>query len=258
MSEASTARKMGLAALMLSAGILLSRLLGYLREAIIAYQQGAGMETDAYNAAFLLPDLMNYFLAGGTLSITFIPLFSSFVAKDREADGWRLFSTIATVMGGILLAGIVLAEVFAPTLVPLLFPGFDGEATARTVELTRIVLPCQLFHYLGGLVLATLMAKGRFAAATLAPLVYNGCIVVFGLALGPSMGMAGFAVGALVGSVLGPFGLSLFLARDIIRFRPSLAVRNASFAKYVLLTLPLMIGVSLMTVDEWLNLTIKV
>ena len=68
-------KRIGLAAVILSMGILCSRLLGYVREAVIAYQAGAGADTDAYNAAFMLPDLMNHFLAGGTLSITFIPLF---------------------------------------------------------------------------------------------------------------------------------------------------------------------------------------
>lgn len=244
---------MGLAALMLSVGILLSRVLGYLRDAVIAYQQGAGAETDAYNAAFMLPDLMNYFLAGGTLSITFIPLFNHYLAKDDEAGGWRLFSVIATVMGLVLVVGIVAAELFTETLVDWLFPGFAGETRRLTVEMTRIVLPCQLFHYLGGLILATLMAHGRFAAATLAPLVYNGAIVVCGLILGPSMGMHGFAVGALVGAVLGPFGLSLWLARRMVRYRPTLAVRSEGFRRYILLSVPLMLGVSLLTVDEWLG-----
>ena len=238
---------------MLSAGILLSRLLGYLREAVIAYQQGAGVETDAYNAAFLIPDLMNYFLAGGTLSITFIPLFSAYLARDDEAGGWRLFSTIATIMGGLLLAGVVVAEVFAGQLVGVFFPGFSGGAASLTTEMTRIVLPCQLFHYLGGLLLAVQMAHGRFRAATLAPLVYNASIIVFGLAFGPWMGMKGFAIGALVGAVLGPFGLSLFFIRDRIRFKVRLGWRDEGFRKYILLSLPLMLGVSLMTVDEWLG-----
>jgi len=244
-------KRVGIAALMLSVGILVSRVLGYVREAVIAYQQGAGVATDAYNAAFLLPDLMNYFLAGGTLSITFIPLFGACLAQDRESVGWKLFSTIATVMGGVLLAGIVVAEVFTEYFIHLLFPDFGPAATQLTVEMTRIVLPCQFFHYIGGLILATLMAQGRFAAATLAPLVYNGSIIFFGLLLGSSMGMAGFAVGALIGAVIGPFGLSLYLARDRLQYRPHFAWREVEFRRYVLLTIPLMLGVSLVTLDEW-------
>ncbi len=252
-NDAFGAQRMGLAAAMLSVGILLSRLLGYVREAVIAYQQGAGAATDAYNAAFLLPDLMNYFLAGGTLSITFIPIFGAFLAQGREDEGWRLFSIIGTTMGLFLTAGIVVAEIFAESLVRWLFPGFGPESVALTVEMTRVVLPAQLFHYIGGLMLATLMAQGRFLAATFAPLVYNAGIIVFGLLLGPVMGMKAFAVGALVGAIAGPFGLSLYQARGIVRFRPLLSLSDPGFRRYLWLSVPLMLGVSLTTVDEWLG-----
>ena len=66
-------RGLGPIALLLAASVLLSRVLGYVREAVLAYQIGAGAEADAYRAAFMLPDLLNYFLAGGALSIAFIP-----------------------------------------------------------------------------------------------------------------------------------------------------------------------------------------
>jgi putative peptidoglycan lipid II flippase len=242
---------MGLAALMLSMGMLLSRVLGYLREAVIAYQQGASASTDAYNAAFLLPDLMNYFLAGGALSITFIPLFGAYLAQQREQDGWRLFSIIASIMGTVLVLGTVLAELFTEQLLSLLYPGFAPETLAQTVSMTRIVLPAQLFHYLGGLLIATLMARGRFLPATLAPLIYNLGIIVGGVLLGPWIGMHGFAVGALLGAILGPFAVPLWMTRRALHFRPCWDWRDASFLRYLWLSIPLMLGVSLTTVDEW-------
>ncbi len=75
---------MGRAALLMMASVFLSRLLGYARDAVIAYQQGASPETDAYFAAFTIPDFLNYLLAGGSLSITFIPIFSRYVAQGKE------------------------------------------------------------------------------------------------------------------------------------------------------------------------------
>ena len=90
----SVGQRMGIAAVILAVSVLLSRVLGFLREAVIAYTHGASAATDAYYAAFTLPDLMNYFLAGGTLSITFIPLFSSFVTRGDEEGGWKLFSRV--------------------------------------------------------------------------------------------------------------------------------------------------------------------
>lgn len=246
-------KRIGLAAVILSMGILCSRLLGYVREAVIAYQAGAGADTDAYNAAFMLPDLMNHFLAGGTLSITFIPLFAGYLAQNAPQKAERLFSLIATTMGGLLVAAIVGCFAFATPLAGLLFPGFDADQIAKTVEMTRIVLPGQFFHYLGGLMMAVLMARGQFLPSALAPLLYNLSIIVLGVVLGPYFGMKGFAIGALVGAALGPFLLPFVFLHKKLRYRLVWGFRDADFRKYLFLTLPLMLGVSLTTVDEWVG-----
>src|SRR5580658_6347261 len=103
---ASTAIVMG--------GILLSRVLGFFREWTVAHQVGSNAMTDAYYAAFTLPDFLNYLVAGASLSVTFIPVFTKYAAEGREDEGWHVFSTVMTFMG-LLLVGFVLAgEVFAP------------------------------------------------------------------------------------------------------------------------------------------------
>ncbi|MBO4351125.1 MAG: murein biosynthesis integral membrane protein MurJ [Proteobacteria bacterium] len=249
-------KRIGLAAFILSMGILCSRLLGFLREAVIAFQAGAGPETDAYNAAFLLPDLMNHFLAGGTLSITFIPLFAGYIAKKDPKKAERLFSIIATTMGTLVVLAIILCGIFTTPLAHLIFPGFDEGQITRTVEMTRIILPGQFFHYLGALMMAVLMAKGHFVPSAIAPLIYNICIIGFGLALGDSIGMKGFAIGALTGAFLGPFLLPLIFLRKKIQYKPIFGFTDKDFKKYILLTLPLMVGVSLTTVDDWLGKSI--
>ena len=96
---ASTAIVMG--------GILLSRILGFVREWMVAHQVGSNAETDAFYAAFTLPDFLNYLVAGASLSITFIPVFAKYAAEDREEEGWRVFSTVVTVMGLVLAALVV-------------------------------------------------------------------------------------------------------------------------------------------------------
>ncbi|MEO1273307.1 MAG: lipid II flippase MurJ, partial [Myxococcota bacterium] len=115
--------RLGLATLLMVGSVLLSRVVGFVREMIIAAQQGATGNTDAYFAAFTLPDVLNYILAGGTLSITFIPLFSDYLSRDDEPGGWRLFSTIATITGGLVLIAVVCGELFTEQLVPMLTPG---------------------------------------------------------------------------------------------------------------------------------------
>ena len=165
---------MGIAALILSLSAFLSRILGSLREVVISARHGASGMTDAYYAAFTLPELMNYFLAGGTLSITFIPLFSAYMTRDDEAGGWRLFSTLITTMGLILL-GFTLVGLWAtPWVVTRMFSGFDDPAQrALLIQMTRIVMPAQLAFYVGGLLQSTLFVRETFWPAAVAPLVYN-------------------------------------------------------------------------------------
>ncbi len=251
--KGSVGRSMGIAAVILSVSILLSRVLGFAREAVIAAAHGASQATDAYYAAFTLPDLMNYFLAGGTLSITFIPLFTSYVARGDEVGGWRLFSTVATTMGAALVFFTIVAELAAPWVVPLLVPGFDDpEQLALAIEMTRIVIPAQLCFYFGGLLQATLFTRKVFWPAAIAPLVYNLCIILFGIALDPVLGIRGFSIGVVVGALLGPLAIPLWAARREVRFKLRFAPRDPGFVHFLLLTLPLMLGVGLVTVDEWL------
>src|SRR3954470_18830480 len=94
------------ATVLLMAAVLLSRVIGYVREAYIAYAFGAGPQTDAYVAAFTLPDWLNYLVAGGTASITFISIYTRFLAEKREDEAQKTFSIIITVMTTVLVIGI--------------------------------------------------------------------------------------------------------------------------------------------------------
>lgn len=249
----SVGQRMGMAAIILAISIFLSRILGFLREAVIAYTHGAGTTTDAYYAAFQLPDLMNYFLAGGTLSITFIPLFSAYIARNDEEGAWRLFSTIATTMGLVLCVIAAVGWVIAPWFVPLFFPGFTDPAQIElAVAMTRIVIPAQLAFYFGGLIQGSLFVREVFWPSAVAPLVYNFCIIAGGVLLEPFVGIQGFAIGVVVGAILGPFLIPLWAARRDLKYRFRFAPLDRDFRAFVILTLPLMIGVSLVTVDEWL------
>lgn len=241
------------AALLLSLSSVLSRILGYFRDVVIAAKLGASAETDAYYAAFGLPDLLLYFLAGGALSIAFVPIFQRLKSQQGDEAAWRLFGNIASV-GGVVF-GVVLALAWwkAEALMSLLVPRFSPEQLALTASLTRIILPAPLFFFLGGLLSATEVAEGRFRSTALAPLLYNVCIIAGGLLLEPFLGVAGFSWGALAGAILGPFATNLAFAWRHIRLRPSLSLRAPSLRKYLWVALPLMVGVSLTTVDEWIG-----
>src|SRR4030067_814560 len=199
----SPSRQIRRAAAVMMASVFLSRILGYARDAGIAYRPGAPPETAASFAAFTIPDFLNYLLAGGALSITFIPIFARYLAEGREEDGYRSFSSIATRLGIAMLFFLIVGEFLAERLVLLIAPGFPPDQIHLAARLTRIVLPAQLFFYLGGLLMAVQYARDRFLLAAPAPIIYNAGIILGGLLLGRRIGMAGFAWGVLAGWVAG-------------------------------------------------------
>ena len=239
------------AALLLGASVLLSRILGYAREMVLAYRSGASAATDAFYAAFQLPDLLNYFLAGGALSIAFIPLYSRLRAQEGQAAADDLMASVLGTLGALAVLATAVLFWQAEALVALQFPRFDSETQALTVHLTRIVLPAQVFFIAGGIVQAVLLAQQRFLAAALAPLLYNGGIIAGGLFLAPAVGIEGFAWGALAGSIAGPFLAPVLLARGVFVLRARFAPFERRFLVYLTLAAPLMFGQTLLTLDEW-------
>ncbi|MCL1925749.1 MAG: murein biosynthesis integral membrane protein MurJ [Syntrophorhabdaceae bacterium] len=251
MPDSNTA-KIGRAAAVMMASVFLSRVLGYARDAVIAYQHGATPSTDAYFAAFTIPDLLNHLLAGGSLSITFIPIFSRYLAEGKEDEGFKAFSTIATVMGTAALLLIVFGELFAEEITGFIAPGFSPEQTILAARLTRIIMPAQIFFYLGGLLMAVQYAKKEFFLPALAPLIYNAGIIAGGLLGGRQHGMAGFAWGVVGGAFLGNFAIQLYGARRAgLVFQPRFDLSSPALREFIRLTIPIMLGFSLVMADEW-------
>jgi putative peptidoglycan lipid II flippase len=249
----STAKQIRVASIVMMASVFLSRILGYARDAVIAWGHGATGATDAYFAAFTIPDFLNYLLAGGSLSITFIPIFSRYLAEGREDEGYRAFSGIVTAMGVLMALFVVAGEIFAERLIPLIAPGFPPAQVETAARLTRIVLPAQTFFYFGGLLMAVQYSHKRFLVPALAPLVYNAGIIAGGLALGPRYGMDGFAWGVLGGSFAGNFALQAWgAARTGLRFSPRIDLSDPGFREFVRLSIPIMLGFSLTVVDDWM------
>ncbi|MBV9610136.1 MAG: murein biosynthesis integral membrane protein MurJ [Acidobacteria bacterium] len=241
------------ATLLLMTMVMLSRVIGYVREAYIAWAFGAGPQTDAYVAAFTLPDWLNYIVAGGTASITFLSIFTRYVSEKREADAQKAFSVVITVMTATLSAGILLVEIFTPQVERLIFPSFRPEQLQLCVYLTRILLPAQIFFYVGGVVTAVLLSKRLFLVPSLGPLLYNIFIILGGVALGPRMGIASLAVGAVAGGFIGPFLINAIGAAHAgVGYRASFDIKHPAFREWVKLSIPLMLGVSLVTADDWI------
>ncbi|MBT4088283.1 MAG: murein biosynthesis integral membrane protein MurJ, partial [Deltaproteobacteria bacterium] len=238
-------RKVGLASLIMMISIFLSRVIGLVREMIIAYIGGAGGEVDAYQVAFIFPEILNHILASGFLSITFIPIFSGYLVRNENEEGWRVFSLILTCFGTLLLILIAVAMVFTPELMTL--AGFrDQQLSDSAVRMTRIILPAQFFFFVGGILMAVQFAREKFLIPALAPLIYNFGIIAGGVILSPWLGMEGFSWGVLGGALIGNCLIQILGARGIgMRFKLSFQFSHPDLKKYVLLSLPLMLGLTM-------------
>jgi len=241
------------ATLVLMASTFLSRIIGLVRIKYIAWLFGRGMEADAFNAAFVLPDMISYFLVGGAASITFVTILTRYRETGREEEGKRSLSVILTTMYLVLGSAIVLAEILAPWYIHWWFDGFDPEKAALCVRLTRILLPAQLFFFAGGVFGAVLLVRKQFSVQAVAPLIYNLGTIVGGLLLVKRLGVSSLAIGTVAGALVGPFLLNAFFARRVgTRYRPILDWRDEGLREWVRLSLPLIVGVSLVTADSWI------
>ena len=241
------------ATLLLMSTITLSRVIGYIREAYIAYAFGAGQQTDAYVAAFTLPDWLNYIVAGGSAAITFISIYTRFVAEGRKDEAHKTFSIVITVMTTVLVIGTIIAEIFTPQFAGWMFHGFNPHQLELCIHLTRILLPAQIFFYVGGVVSAVLISDRLFLFPAFGPLLYNVFIIGGGVIGGRQFGITSLAYGALAGSIVGPFLINAIGAAQIgTGYRVSFDIKNPAFREWVRLSIPLMLGVSLVAADDWI------
>ncbi|MED5371261.1 MAG: murein biosynthesis integral membrane protein MurJ [Myxococcota bacterium] len=254
MSAVNEKRTIGIAAVIWGASMLLSRVVGVVREAVVGRVLGSGPEADIYQSAFYLPNFLGYLLAGGAVSMVFIPMYARYLREDDEAGGWRLFSTLATTLGTALAVLIPLFMLAVPALAAVVVPEFQGDKLDSWIRVTRIALPAQAFHVLGGLLSAVLQARDKHMLPAFANLGYAGGIILFGAVLGPSMGPEAFLWGVLVGSILGPFGLPLIgCLREGLKFRPRWDFTHPDLRRYLWLTFPIMLAFSVVFFDDILS-----
>lgn len=230
----------------LAISVFLSRVLGYVRDAIISSKFGMTNQSDAYIQSFFVPDLLYQLLAGGALSSAFIPVFTGYLARGEDEEAWKVFSVVATLMLPVVTAFVIAAELLAEPLSYIAAPGFSGDQLQLVARLTRIVLPAQICFFLGGLLMSTQNARNHFFGQAVGPLIYNIGIIVGGLLLANSVGIAGFSWGALVGAIIGNLLLQIVLVHRLgVRYRSSLDIRHPGVVKVGRLLLPVALGLSL-------------
>jgi putative peptidoglycan lipid II flippase len=189
--------------LIVMGGYLLSRLTGVLRDVIASYYFGTSAEAAAYRSAFTIVDLLYLVIIGGALGSSFIPVFIEVWERDGQARAWRVASAVVTWALLILAAASAALLVAAPWVVTLVYGGrgYDAATLELAAQLTRLFLLSPLLLGLGGLAMAALNARDRFALPALAPSVYN-LGIIGGALLAPWLGIWGMAWGVVVGALL--------------------------------------------------------
>lgn len=213
-------------ALTVGAWTLGSRLLGFLRDILIAGLLGAGPEADAFFVALRLPNLFRRLFGEGAFNAAFVPEYAGRLAHDGEAAAHRLAEDVAAVMTVWLFLLTVAGLLLMPFLLDLLAPGFRGDPAkfALTVRLSRITFPYLWLICLAALFAGVLNARGKFAAAAAAPILFNVCIIATLLilrasgqgvpeALAYGVALSGIVQFAMLGAALIRAGAPIRLAR---------------------------------------------
>jgi len=148
--EANLKKSITIASLIMMASVLLSRIMGMVREMVLAHLLGTNVEMDAYVASFIIPEFLNHFLAGGFLSITFIPIFQKYLHSNEREKSWKVFSNLISIGSIAFIVLILAAMVFTNQIIGLLGRHIsEGPQRELTVRLTRIIMPAQLLFYWG-------------------------------------------------------------------------------------------------------------
>jgi putative peptidoglycan lipid II flippase len=246
-------KSIAMAALVVSAGVLLSRMLGYVRTLLLAGMLGVGADTDLYAAAFTIPDILFFLMAGGYLSITLVPLLAGHVQSgDRRAAG-EVFTAVFRVVLGIMVVLTAILIAAAHPITAAVFPEITGDDLDRLVAMMRVTFASQVFFMAGTMFMAAQYAHRRFLIPTLAPLIYNVGIILGGVVGGwvgdPSP--EAFIWGGFAGAAIGNFAIQMWGARRSgVWFTGGTPLWSRAVPEYFTLAFPLMIGQSAVALDE--------
>ncbi len=180
---------------------LISRMLGFVRDAAIAGQFGASAITDAYWVAYTIPFFLQAIFGVAFVSVM-VPIFTSYIEADKREEGWKIASGIFNLTAITLVIITVLGYWGAPLLVKLTAPGFSEELAVLTTDLTRIMFPSIVFMGLGMLITGILNSFQIFALPAFAPGTANIIVILSVLFFGGLFGIEALAWGTLVGFVL--------------------------------------------------------
>ena len=256
-SQRSENEHVARAAGVVGSATFLSRLLGYVRDAVIAWLFGAGASADAFFVAFRIPNVLRRMFAEGSFGVAFVPVFTETLQKKGKAEALKL-ARATLLFVSVLLTGIVTAGVlFAPAIVKIVGPGFGDDPVlfALTVHLTRIMFPYILFIGLVAVCMGILNVFGHFAAPALAPVALNLSIIAAALVISPRLEqpVVGLAVGVVTGGVLQLLVQIPFLWRVEMGIGRRLVFFHDGMKKMGKLMLPAIFGAAVYQINLLIN-----
>lgn len=232
---------------------LVARLLGYVRDMVIYSWFGQTYITDAYNAAFSIPDFIYMLLVGGALSSALIPVIGQYLARGEEDEAWKVTSLLLNWTVLFLALLITLGMVYTRSLITILVPQLPLETIDLATSLTRVMLIQTLFMALSGISLGVLNARKHFTLPALGGIMYNLGIILVGVMLARQWGIMAFSVGVVVGSFLN-FAVQIpALVRAKIRYYPILNPNHPGLKQILILMIPVVIGLSVTQINLFVN-----
>lgn len=231
------------AAILLGLASFVSRIVGMLRDRILAQHFGAGDVLDAYYAAFRIPDLMFNLLIAGALSAGFIPVFLEIWNKNKD-EAWKLTGTVLNLICvGFIVVSIIL-YIFTPQITDILAPGFELAKRDLTIHLTRIMLLAPIFLAASSVISSVLNSLKHFFVFAVSPILYNVGIIIGVVWFVPNMGPIGLAWGVVLGALLHVAIQIPALIQHGFVYKPTFEVSNVSVKKILFLTIPRTLGLA--------------
>ncbi len=246
------------AATTIGTGTLLSRILGFLRDMVIANFFGTGMAADAFFVAFRIPNLWRRLVGEGSLTISFIPVYTEYLTlKSKEET--REVTHIAFTIAGVILLILTLAGIlFSPLLIRIIAPGWFTESPEKfqlTVTLNRIIFPYLFFMGLFALSMGILNSLRHFFAPAIAPIFLNICIIASVLLFYSRFQrpVTTLAIGVVAGGIIQFFFQIPFLLRKGISFRFNFNFRHPAIKRVGSLMVPGLIGTAVYQINVFID-----
>lgn len=192
-------------AVFVAAGIFLSRIAGLVREGVFALYFGRSPEADVFKAALKIPNFLQNLFGEGVLSASFIPVYAKLLGEKNDVEADRVAGVIATLLAIVTSVLALLGVVFAPYMIAVIAPGFEGEKRELTVHCVQILFPGVALLVMSAWCLGVLNSHRRFFLSYVAPVVWNFAIIGALLAFGGRQSLAELAKTACWGLVLGSF-----------------------------------------------------